>query len=90
MAAVFASRLLPFISFDLVSYAAGLTPLAPWRFACATLAGIIPASFVLTHFGGEMASADARRITLAVLALGALTLAPIVGKVLLDLCRARR
>ena len=68
MAAVFASRLLPFISFDLVSYAAGLTPLAPWRFAVATLAGIIPASFVLTHFGGEMASADARRITLAVLA----------------------
>jgi uncharacterized membrane protein YdjX (TVP38/TMEM64 family) len=84
MAAVFASRLLPFISFDLVSYAAGLTPLAPWRFAVATLAGIIPASFLLAHFGGEMASADAHRITLAVLALGAVTLLPIAGKVLLD------
>lgn len=84
MAAVFASRLLPFVSFDLVSYAAGLTPLAPWRFAVATLAGIIPASFLLAHFGGEMASADARRITLAVLALGVLTLLPIAGKVLLD------
>ena len=90
MAAVFVSRLLPFISFDLVSYAAGLTPLTAWRFAVATLAGIIPVSFILTHFGGEMASADARRITLAVLALGALTLAPIVGKLLLEVYRARR
>lgn len=89
MAAVFASRLLPFISFDLVSYAAGLTPLAPWRFAVATLAGIIPASFLLTHFGGEMASADAHRITLAVLALGAVTLLPIAGKILLDRYRKK-
>jgi len=89
MAVVFASRLLPFISFDLVSYAAGLTPLTPWRFAVATLAGIIPASFLLAHFGGEMASADARRITLAVLALGAVTLLPIAGKVLLDRYRKK-
>ncbi len=89
MAVVFASRLLPFISFDLVSYAAGLTPLRAWRFAVATLAGIIPASFLLTHFGGEMASADARRVTFAVLALGMLTLVPVVGKILLDLYRAR-
>jgi uncharacterized membrane protein YdjX (TVP38/TMEM64 family) len=90
MAAVFASRLLPFISFDLVSYAAGLTPLTLWRFAVATLAGIIPASFLLAHFGGEMASADAYRIMLAVLALGAITLLPIAGKVLLDLYRKKR
>ncbi len=47
MAAVFASRLLPFLSFDLVSYAAGLTPLTSWRSALATLAGIILASFPL-------------------------------------------
>jgi uncharacterized membrane protein YdjX (TVP38/TMEM64 family) len=84
MAAVFASRLLPFVSFDLVSYAAGLTPLTAWRFAVATLAGIIPASFLLAHFGGEMATADARRITVAVLALGAVTLVPIVAKLLFD------
>lgn len=89
MTVVFASRLLPFISFDLVSYAAGLTPLAPWRFAVATLAGIMPASFLLAHFGGEMASADARRMTLAVLALGAITLLPIAGKALLDRFRKR-
>lgn len=36
MLIVFVGRLLPFISFDLLSYAAGLTPLAFWRFALAT------------------------------------------------------
>jgi uncharacterized membrane protein YdjX (TVP38/TMEM64 family) len=89
MAAVFASRLLPFISFDLVSYAAGLTPLKPWRFAVATLAGIVPASFLLAHFGSEMVSADTHWITLAVLALGAVTLLPIAGKLLLDRYRRK-
>lgn len=74
---VFASRLLPFVSFDLISYAAGLTALAFWRFAVATLAGILPASFLLAHFGGEMASGEASRIATTVIALGALTLIPV-------------
>ena len=50
MGLVFVSRLLPFISFDIVSYAAGLTVLSFWRFAVATLAGIVPMSFLLAHF----------------------------------------
>lgn len=48
---VFVSRLLPFISFDAISYAAGLSRLHFWRFSLATMAGILPASFVLAHFG---------------------------------------
>ncbi|MGG7646388.1 TVP38/TMEM64 family protein [Rhodovulum sp. YNF3179] len=48
---VFVSRLLPFVSFDAMSYAAGLSCLHFWRFAVATLAGILPASFLLAHFG---------------------------------------
>ena len=44
---VLLSRLMPFVSFDLISYAAGLSRLHLWRFALATLAGIIPASFLL-------------------------------------------
>ena len=78
MGIVFVTRLLPFISFDLVSYAAGLTPLAAWRFAVATLAGIIPASFLLAHFGGEMTSGETQRMTIAVLALGGITVLPFV------------
>lgn len=78
MATVFVTRLLPFVSFDLVSYAAGLTPLTFWRFALATLAGIVPASFLLAHFGGEMASGEADRIMWTALALGPLTGTPLL------------
>lgn len=81
---VFASRLLPFISFDLISYAAGLTVLSFWRFAIATLAGIIPASFLLAHFGSEMALGETDRILFSALAVGAITLIPIAVKLVRD------
>ncbi|AJY52787.1 MULTISPECIES: TVP38/TMEM64 family protein [Halomonadaceae] len=80
MVAVFATRLMPFLSFDVLSYAAGLTPLKAWRFAVATLLGIIPASFLLAHFGDELASSDLRRAGLTVLALGTITLLPLAWK----------
>ena len=82
MAIVFVSRLLPFLSFDVVSYAAGLTSLTLWRFAAATLAGILPTSFLLAHFGGEMATGEVDRILYAVLALGLLTAVPLVVSLL--------
>lgn len=74
---VFVSRALPFMSFDMVSYAAGLTALSTWRFAIATLAGVAPISFLLAHFGSEMATGETNRILLSALALGALTLIPV-------------
>lgn len=77
MTVVFATRLMPFLSFDIVSYAAGLTPLRAWRFAVATLLGILPASFLLAHFGGELASGELERAALTVLVLGMITLLPI-------------
>lgn len=82
MLAVLVSRLLPFLSFDVISYAAGATPLKLWRFAVATLIGILPASFLLAHFGDELASGDLRRAGLTVLALGAVTLLPLAWKTL--------
>lgn len=78
MAIIFVSRLLPFMSFDLISYAAGLSAIAFWRFAIATFAGIAPASFLLAHFGNEMASGEAGRMALTVLFLGAATLVPLI------------
>jgi len=84
---VLVSRLLPFISFDIVSYAAGLTLLSTWRFAIATLVGIVPASFLLAHFGGEMATGESDRIMLSVLALGGITLIPLVVKLVRDRLR---
>jgi len=77
MGIVFFSRLLPFVSFDIVSYIAGLTALNFWRFAIATIGGIAPASFLLAHFGDELSSVDSQRIALAVLVLGLITLVPL-------------
>ena len=82
MSVVFFSRLLPFISFDFISYAAGLTALSFWRFIVATIAGIIPASFLLAHFGGELSSADSRRVGLTVLFLGLFTAIPLIYRYL--------
>lgn len=77
-AIVLLSRLMPFVSFDLVSYAAGLSALQTWRFALATLTGIIPASYLLAHFGGEVASTNLGRATWAVLAIGLITGLPLL------------
>ncbi|MEX2241200.1 MAG: VTT domain-containing protein [Burkholderiales bacterium] len=90
MGIVFASRLLPFISFDLISYAAGLTVLSLWRFALATLAGIVPASFVLAHLGFEMASGETGRFLYTALALGLITGLPIAAVLVRDRMRRRR
>jgi uncharacterized membrane protein YdjX (TVP38/TMEM64 family) len=73
---VFSSRLLPFISFDAMSYAAGLSRLQLWRFLLATFAGIIPASFVLAHFGSEAMSGDFGAAEWLTLGLGFLTAMP--------------
>ena len=87
---VLVSRLLPFISFDIISYAAGLTVLSFWRFALATLFGIVPASFLLAHFGGEMITGESDRIMISVLALGAITLIPLAVKLVRDRLRRPR
>ena len=77
-ATVLASRLMPFVSFDIISYAAGLSRLHAWRFGLATLAGIVPASFILAHFGGEAISGDFGRTTWAVLGFGLITGLPLL------------
>jgi uncharacterized membrane protein YdjX (TVP38/TMEM64 family) len=78
MLMVFGSRLLPFVSFDLMSYAAGLSVLRFWRFAMATLAGIVPASFFLAHLGGEAAAGNTKGAMLTALGLGLATGIPLL------------
>jgi uncharacterized membrane protein YdjX (TVP38/TMEM64 family) len=51
---VFLSRLLPFFSFDLVSYCAGLTNIKAGTFLIATFLGMIPMTFLFTYLGGEI------------------------------------
>lgn len=70
---VFITRLLPFVSFDAVSYASGLSSLHLWRFLLATIAGIIPASFVLAHFGAEAMAGGFGTVEWVTISLGFLT-----------------
>lgn len=49
---VFLLRLIPLISFDAISYAAGLTRLSFWRFLVATALGSAPGTFVFVYLGG--------------------------------------
>jgi uncharacterized membrane protein YdjX (TVP38/TMEM64 family) len=48
---VFLSRLLPVVSFDVVSYGAGFTKMSLKNFTVATLFGMIPLTFVFNYFG---------------------------------------
>lgn len=76
--AVLSARLIPFVSFDLASYGAGLTNLKPWRFALATLIGLLPASFLLAHFGSELSSESLERSMVFVMITGGLLILPLV------------
>lgn len=48
---IFITRLLPVLSFDLISYGAGITGLSLTIYATATLMGMIPSTFFLTYMG---------------------------------------
>jgi uncharacterized membrane protein YdjX (TVP38/TMEM64 family) len=48
---IFVTRLLPVLSFDLISYGAGVSGLPLPIYASATLLGMIPSTFLLTYMG---------------------------------------
>ncbi|MDX2212252.1 MAG: TVP38/TMEM64 family protein [Oculatellaceae cyanobacterium bins.114] len=52
---IFITRLLPVLSFDLISYGAGITGLSLPIYATATLLGMIPSTFLLTSLGSTFA-----------------------------------
>ena len=83
MLIVFASRLVPFISFDAVSYAAGITCLSFSRFAFATFLGIVPICFALAAMGAGMAAGGTDWMWIVVLG-GGITLLPAIGKWIWD------
>ena len=74
---VFLSRLMPFVSFDVFSYAAGVSKIHFWRFAVATLLGIIPASVILAHVGSSAITGDVTQASWLVLGLGLATAASV-------------
>ncbi|WP_300514256.1 TVP38/TMEM64 family protein [Aliiroseovarius sp.] len=79
---VFVSRLMPFISFDAISYAAGLSRIHLWRFLLATLAGILPASFVLAFLGAEAMAGRFGMAAWVAIGLGLMTAIPLLAAAL--------
>lgn len=69
---VLIARLLPFISFDIVSYAAGLTSMRFVPFVIATGIGQLPATIVYSYVGG-MLTGGAKLMVTALLILFALS-----------------
>ncbi len=67
------ARLLPFMSFDLVSYAAGLTSISFTSFFIATGIGQLPATIVYSYVGG-MLTGGAKLMMLGILTLFAISI----------------
>ena len=53
---IFVLRLLPLVSFDAISYAAGLSSISFWRFFVATALGMIPGTLAFVYLGGASSS----------------------------------
>lgn len=71
--AIVIARLLPFISFDVVSYAAGLTSMRLRSFLLATGVGQLPATLVYSY-AGEMLTGGAQTVVYGLLMLFAVSL----------------
>lgn len=64
-------RLLPFISFDFISYAAGLTAIKPIPFLVATGLGQLPATIVYSYVGSNL-TGNSQKIMFGLLSMFAL------------------
>ena len=76
---ILVARLLPFISFDIVSYAAGLTAMDFWGFFLATGIGQLPACIVYSYVGG-MLTGGAKKMFIGLMCLFALAIVVILIK----------
>jgi len=77
--AVLVARLLPFVPFDPVSYAAGLARIGFWRFLLATGAGQLPATIVYS-LAGDLLAVNVQWLALGIAAVFVLsTLIALVG-----------
>lgn len=64
---IFFARLLPLVSFDVVSYGAGLTRMSLRNFTLATILGFIPMTFIYHIFGSAMMVSTPTTIVLGVM-----------------------
>jgi uncharacterized membrane protein YdjX (TVP38/TMEM64 family) len=77
--AVLIARLLPMVSFDVVSYAAGLTSIGFWEFFFATGIGQLPATIIYSYVG-DMLVGSARTFVLGLLTIFAVSVMVLLVK----------
>jgi len=77
---VFFARLLPLVSFDVVSYGAGLTRMSLRNFALATLLGSIPMTFVYHGFGSVLKVGTATVVALGLTIIAVLFAQPYLAE----------
>jgi uncharacterized membrane protein YdjX (TVP38/TMEM64 family) len=73
---VFSARLVPFVSFKVVSFGAGLTKMSVRRFAIATFLGMLPLTFAYVSAGQLLIAPGPLPITAAVVVAAALLALP--------------
>jgi uncharacterized membrane protein YdjX (TVP38/TMEM64 family) len=83
------ARIAPGMPYNLVNYAAGLTPILLRAFVAATAIGVAPRAFAYTALGGSLGDLTSPE---ALVAVGVLVAVPVLGALLAgrDLRRARR
>ncbi|MFI3171933.1 MAG: TVP38/TMEM64 family protein [Eubacteriales bacterium] len=74
-------RLLPFVSFDFVSYAAGLTAMGTVPFIIATGLGQLPATIVYSYVGGMLTGSAQVVVTALLIIFALLTLTVLLKRV---------
>ena len=73
---IFITRLLPVLSFDLISYGAGLTGLSLPIYASSTLFGMIPSTLLLTYLGEAFTLGARAAISISLIFVALLVLLP--------------
>ena len=77
--AVFYARLAPAVPYNLVNYAAGLSPVALGAFTLATLIGCAPRAFAYAALGGNLDNLGSPEVIAAIVVLVLMAIAGIVA-----------
>lgn len=74
---MFFSRLLPVVSFDVVSYGAGLTKMSLAKFSLATFLGMLPLTFIYNYFGSAVIRSRTLTVALAMVLVALFFVIPV-------------
>jgi uncharacterized membrane protein YdjX (TVP38/TMEM64 family) len=77
-------RLIPFISFDLISYAAGLSKIRILPYLLGTVIGIIPITIAFNFLGSSFMKGSINTIFVAILMIAAVVAIPLIFRKKLD------